>query len=113
MSAKLNTFVHVHNGSESVAFGPNDKVPAWAAEKITNPAVWATPPDAPEPARDQEPKKPDPNSSGGVTVPPQRGPGSSAVAWAEYAKAKGFETDEDAKTAEIITALAEAGIPVE
>ena len=44
MSGKLNTFVFVHRDGESKAFGPNDIVPEWAAELITNPAVWATPP---------------------------------------------------------------------
>ncbi|MDF2045146.1 hypothetical protein P2P98_03150 [Microbacterium sp. Kw_RZR3] len=48
-----------------------------------------------------------------VTIPPAKGPGSSAKAWADYAKSQGFDVLEDAKAAEIREALAEAGIPVE
>ena len=46
-------------------------------------------------------------------VPPMKGPGSSAKAWAAYALTKGFEVEKDAKASEIRDALAEAGIPVE
>ncbi len=57
---RLRTYVHVrrdnHEGGsgEYVVFGPNDRVPDWAAEKITAPGVWqdedAEDPPAPAPS---------------------------------------------------------------
>ena len=39
--AKLNTYVHVQGDDGQMhVFGPDDDVPAWAAEKITNPGAW-------------------------------------------------------------------------
>lgn len=44
--SKLKTYVHVHDKDGiSHAFGPDDTVPAWAEEMITNPDVWAEAPD--------------------------------------------------------------------
>lgn len=42
--ARLATFVHVAD-SDGVThvFGPDDEVPAWAAQAITNPKAWADP----------------------------------------------------------------------
>lgn len=38
---RLRTTVHVSLGEgRSEIFGPGDDVPAWAAEKITNPKAW-------------------------------------------------------------------------
>ena len=48
MAARLRAHVWVHQDSgEPVQFGPDDDVPAWAAEKITNPRAWE-PDDEPE-----------------------------------------------------------------
>lgn len=55
----------------------------------------------------------DDESDDEVSIPPVKGPGSSATAWAAYALSKGFEVDKDAKASEIRDALAEAGVPVE
>jgi len=40
---RLRTWVHVSRGDhgETVAFGPDDIVPEWAAAQITNPKAWA------------------------------------------------------------------------
>ncbi len=38
---KLTSFVHVtDDDGVTHAFGPEDKLPAWAAKKITNPAAY-------------------------------------------------------------------------
>ena len=37
----IRTVIVRNDRHEAVAFGPNDDVPAWAAEQITNPDVWA------------------------------------------------------------------------
>lgn len=43
--SKLNTYVHVHDkDGVSHAFGPEDTLPEWAEELITNPEVWAEAP---------------------------------------------------------------------
>lgn len=46
-------------------------------------------------------------------IPPAKGPGSSAKAWAAYALSKGFAVDENAKASEIREALEAEGIPTE
>lgn len=47
--SKLNTYVHVHDKDGiSHAFGPDDTVPEWAEELITNPDVWDEKPTEPE-----------------------------------------------------------------
>ena len=39
--ARLAAFVHVQDEQGAMhVFGPGDDVPAWAAEKITNPKAW-------------------------------------------------------------------------
>lgn len=44
--AKLNTYVHVHDvDGVSHAFGPDDTLPEWAADLITNPDVWEEAPE--------------------------------------------------------------------
>jgi hypothetical protein len=58
--AKLRTYVHVADDEgQAHAFGPDDDLPAWAVEKITNPKAWAVPPaaTAPEPAPTPAPAK--------------------------------------------------------
>lgn len=128
--AKLNTYVSVHNREHgSVTFGPHDEVPGWAVPLITNPKVWDVAPSEPgvpvesgesdtnadesddTGSEESEPEKSE--SSEGVSIPPVKGKGSSAAAWAAYAKSQGYEVDEDAKASEIREALVEAGVPVE
>jgi hypothetical protein len=51
--AKLNTYVHVHDeDGVSHAFGPDDTVPEWAVDLITNPDVWAEDPEKSEDSDD-------------------------------------------------------------
>ena len=54
----LRTHVHVQDEhGVSVAFGPHDDVPSWAADKITNPKAWDDDPadaDQTEPASDRD-----------------------------------------------------------
>jgi hypothetical protein len=39
--ARLAAYVHVQDDQGAThVFGPADDVPAWAAEKITNPKAW-------------------------------------------------------------------------
>ena len=46
--AKLAAYVHVtHPERGTQVFGPEDEVPTWAQEQITNPKAWAEPPKAP------------------------------------------------------------------
>lgn len=56
MSRHLVGTVHVQdeNGNDH-AFGPDDEVPAWAAEKITNPGAWDGPAEELEPAGPKPP----------------------------------------------------------
>lgn len=63
MARKLNTTVHVtdENGIAHV-FGPDDEVPGWAEEKITNPDVWADEGEGPGDVR-----RGDPGNSGFVS----------------------------------------------
>lgn len=54
--AKLNTYVHVHDeDGVSHAFGPDDTVPGWAADLITNPDVWADAPNGSDGSPEGEP----------------------------------------------------------
>lgn len=121
----LTQSVWVEREGESVCLLAGTRLPVWAAEIVTNPNVLADEvaesdeeEDAPEGAgtdsEDDEDTGPDEEEDEeNVTIPPQRGPGSSAAAWAEYAKAKGFAADADATAAEIREALVEAGVAVE
>lgn len=45
--------------------------------------------------------------------PPKSGAGSTTEAWAEYARANGFDIADDAKREDIFAALDDAGIPTE
>lgn len=104
--AKLNTYVHaveiLEDGSHgrSVTFGPDDTVPDWAARSISNPDVWAEQP-AQEPLSvpDQEPDR-DPGQDP-VKEPPRGGPGSSAEAWRDFAKARNLDVPNDASARDI------------
>ena len=42
VAKKLRTYVHLQDSNgDKIVFGPDDKVPAWAAKQITNPKCWA------------------------------------------------------------------------
>jgi hypothetical protein len=44
MARRLTSYVHVVDADgRDVAFGPDDKVPGWAAKQIVNPKAWADP----------------------------------------------------------------------
>lgn len=45
VARKLTSFVHLTDPSngQTVAFGPEDEVPAWAAKMIPNPKAWSGP----------------------------------------------------------------------
>jgi hypothetical protein len=91
---KLSTFVHVVDGDRSAVFGPDDTVPEWAVEAITNPDVWAEPPTGaaqqPSTAGDDE-----------MREPPRGGPGSSAGAWREFAEAQNLDVPDGASARDI------------
>lgn len=96
MDRRLISTVYVLDEHDAPhAFGPGDVVPAWAAEKITNPDVWASP---------------DVGDGGapGVPVdgePPRNGKGSGLVAWIEYAESIGVDVDEDASRDDVIASV--------
>lgn len=94
--SELRATVHVYDDDgQSHIFGPGDKVPAWAAKKITNPAVWA------EPAAETE--------TADQMVPE----GDPSDAWTvaqlkAYAAANGVGVGEATKKADILAAIAAA-----
>lgn len=92
--AKLNTYVHVHDeDGVSHAFGPDDTVPEWAEDRITNPAVWA---EAPEKS-DESDELPEGDVDDTWTVKQLKA----------YAKAEGVDLG-DAKTkSDILSKIAE------
>ncbi|MHC6175465.1 hypothetical protein [Glutamicibacter sp. X7] len=137
---KINTFVHVLHprfGARCLAPG---EVPEWAVPLITNPDVIVEESDFDDPSEDPAPQEIEEQSgdnasgdavdgddsgenAGGdgdqqeapaeVPIPPKGGRGGSASKWAEYAKSKGFEVDDDATAADIREALEAEGIPTE
>jgi hypothetical protein len=95
MSKRLKTFVHIPDDQGGYAiFGPDDEVPAWAAERVGD-HVWE------DDAADSD------------GPPPKAGKGSSADAWVAYAQDNGVDVDADAKRDDIIAALEAAGVPTE
>lgn len=94
--ARLTAWVHVpdpDNGGVR-AFGPNDDVPDWAAEWITNPHAWTdAPPSEAATAAEAEPASEE---------PPRSGRGSGADAWAAYAGSLGISVDPDWSRDDII-----------
>lgn len=85
-------------------FGPGDDVPRWAAVLIKNPGLWSDG-DPVHEAVEETPLE--------IPIPAKSGPKASAAAWAEYAKAKGYEIEEGTSRSEIIDALEADGIPTE
>jgi hypothetical protein len=127
--ARLAAYVYLTDPDDgsTVGFGPDDEVPAWAVEQVSNPDAWAEPPagieqDAgeitaepgPEPASvvvDPVSDDATPNEGGpaaapaAVEPPPKGGPGSGREAWAAYAVALGFEVDDEMTRDDIIDAV--------
>lgn len=93
MGRRLNTRVVVRDPDTAlnVVLGPDDTVPDWALDVITNPNVWA----ADETA----------DSDGAGERPPTAGPGSGRDAWVAYAKSKDVDVTDDMTRADIIAAL--------
>lgn len=109
--------VWVERGGERVCLRAGTTPPVWATELVTNPAAYAeTEMDGEEPTDTAEPGAKAAETQSDLDeakIPPKAGRGSSAAAWAAYAKSHGFEVEEDAKASEIRDALVEAGVPVE
>ena len=124
MTRRLARHVHVRNESGVFhVFGPDDDVPSWAEDKISNPAAWAdgaSLPSAPSaPARpDPAPRRtevqttPEAQAAEQSGPPPQAGRGSSTSAWRAYAERHGVQVAPDADHADIITAVRDKGVPV-
>lgn len=106
MARKLAAYVHVvdSDARRSVAFGPDDDVPSWAAKQITNPKAWAgSDTETPEPTADATAGEP----------PPKAGRGSNREAWVAYAQASGVQVDDDASRDDVVAALDAAGVRTE
>ncbi|HTF53588.1 MAG TPA: hypothetical protein VK735_39600 [Pseudonocardia sp.] len=84
------------------SFGPDDEVPDWAADLITDESAWASE-DSSEAGADRPETSP----------PPKYGKGSTAEAWFDYATANGIEVSQEMTRKDVIDALDEAGIPTE
>jgi hypothetical protein len=96
---RLASYVHVADERGVMhVFGPDDEVPAWAAERITNPSAWAE-----DPADGGEA----PNAD---APPPRHGKGSGREAWSAFAAGHGVQVENDASRDDIIAALEAAGV---
>ena len=107
MTRRLARFVYVADAAgRTHGFGPGDTVPAWAAQRITNPAAWADPPVADDPPS----AFPAGRSAQQVAAgpPPRAGAGSGRAAWAAFAAGKVDVTD-DMRRDDIVAALQAAG----
>lgn len=119
--ARLNTTIHVYDGTETIVYRPGQEVPQKHREQITAPGVWEDGPDVPEPTVQKVATEEvaEPESTDAFTIPPKAGRGSSVEAWRTYAGEAAeragltIEFDADATRADIIEALSEANIPVE
>jgi hypothetical protein len=94
----LRSYVHVFDDAgQAHVFGPGDDVPDWAAERITNPRAWETPPEG----RSVETVA---VNLGGA--PPRSGAGSNRDAWLKHAVAIGvLAADSTASRDDIIAAV--------
>lgn len=105
---RLAAWVHVPDETgETHVFGPDDVVPAWAAEKITNPKAWAAD-DVVVPVAEVAPPAAatgTPAHSAPLEPPPKGGPGSGHEAWAKYAEQLGVDIPEGANRDDIIAAV--------
>jgi hypothetical protein len=128
MTRKLATHVHVNDEhGVSHVFGPDDELPAWAVEAITNPKAWAGDEPAqadgaetgtaavpPAPAGQEPPAPPAGPAQPVATaaaVPPRAGAGSSLAAWQEYAATLAFDHSGAKNRDELIAQLDAAGHP--
>lgn len=101
-------------GGESLLLEAGDTPPEWALPQLGEHTL--EPEGAPEGDEDESTEEEGDegeDTPDAPTIPPIKGRGSSAKAWAEYALSQGFEVEPDAKASEIRDALAEAGVPVE
>lgn len=98
------------NTGRSHVFTEGQTVPEWAVGLISSDIL--TEAGVPVEVTESEPET-GTDEAAKVSIPPKAGKGSSATAWAAYAKSQGFEVEDDAKASEIREALAEAGVPVE
>lgn len=114
-----NVYVLTEEG-EALLLEAGSTPPAWAlpqlGEHTLDDSVDEDERDEPDSSEEDSDEPEDIDDSvdePGPQIPPVKGPGSSAKAWAAYAFAHGYEVDKDAKATEIRAALAEAGVPVE
>lgn len=105
-----NVYVLTEEG-ESLLLAAGTTPPKWALSQLGEHTLTGS--GESEASEEADDESNDDESNDDTDIPPAKGPGSSAKAWADYAKSKGFDVDSDAKAAEIREALAEAGIPVE
>lgn len=104
VKGKLVSYVYVDNDrGVSEAFGPDDEVPRWAAEKMGAHCFEGG----------EHPVTGEEDESAEAGPPPKSGRGSSAEAWAKFAEAKGVTVDDAGSREQIIDALEKAGVPTE
>lgn len=96
MGRRLGSFVWVQAGENSGWFGPDDDLPSWAEDAITNPAAFA-----------------DDSDTAGDGPPPKSGRGSGVEAWKSYAATHDVDVPDDASKDDVIAALESAGVPTE
>lgn len=107
VDGKLVSYVHVQDErGTSAAFGPDDEVPEWAARKMGAHCFEG----GVHPLGAEAEQDDDGDAAG---PPPKAGRGSSAAAWADYAKAHDVDVPDDAGRDEIIAALQAADVPTE
>jgi hypothetical protein len=113
MGGRLAANIAARNPETGVVetFLAGETVPAWAAERITNPDVWAREgSDVGEVDADLDQAEDDTgtDTAPGVAAddePPRTGKGSGKDHWAEYAQRIGVDVDQDASKADIIAAV--------
>ncbi|MEV0367513.1 hypothetical protein [Nocardia fusca] len=117
--SRLTCYVYVTDDTGSVhGFGPDSVVPDWARKKITNPHVWDSATEQPEPVAVVVGAGGGGGEGKNITVesadgpPPQGGTGATRQRWADYASSKGVEVRGDWKREDIIAACEKAGVPV-
>ena len=124
MAPKLKTHVHVPVRDKSghtvgvEVFGPNDRLPDWAVQAISNPAAWVGDVWPGQEAADQAERDAEEaarrsaagGQGGDEEPPPRNGSGSGVDAWADYSRRHGVEVPAEAKREDIIAALDTAGV---
>lgn len=116
---KLRSCVHVEDPNGKMhKFLPEDTLPDWAVDRITNPKAWADyePPMKDSPAPVVAPVVPetakvtDDDTSEVSEVPPRGGPGSGRSAWQDFARDHNVDVPSSASKAEIIAACEAAEV---